>query len=116
MKDEHDKSTLPLAELEASTLLARDPQGRALSHAKLIMDRRLRAMQGLVTLLPVSMVAKEWVVSPRRVRALLLAGRLAGQQGENGYWEVCYPYTITEGRRGPQMRRKAPKKPELRLV
>jgi hypothetical protein len=98
MKDKHDLST------------------RELALAKLSIDRTYRAQEGLVTLLPVSMVAKEWAVSPRRVRALLLAGRLAGQQQENGYWEVCYPYTVTEGRRGPQMRRRAPKKPELKLV
>lgn len=89
---------------------------REVALLKLEMDRTYRAREGLVTLLPVSMVAKEWAVSPRRVRALLLSGRLEGRQQENGYWEVCYPYTITEGRRGPQMKRRAPKKVELRAV
>ena len=93
-----------------------EPSARDIAFAKLKMDSKFRAQQGMLTLLPVSMVAKEWAVSPRRVRALLLSGRLQGQQHENGYWEVYFPYTITEGRRGPQMRRKAPKKPELRLV
>lgn len=99
MKDEHDKQTLEL-------LPAQDPLFVAQQRARLDMD----------SFLPVSMVAKDWSVSPRRVRALLLAGRLAGRQQENGYWEVRYPYTVTEGRRGPQMRRRAPKKPELRVV
>jgi hypothetical protein len=99
MKDEHDKSTQEL-------LPPQDPLFVAQQRARLLMD----------SYLPVSMVARDWAVSPRRVRALLLAGRLAGRQQENGYWEVLYPYTVTEGRRGPQMRRRAPKKPELRLV
>lgn len=72
--------------------------------------------QGLASFLPVSVVAKEWGISARRVRALLSTGRLQGRQQENGYWEVCYPYTLTEGRRGPVMRKYAAKKPELRLV
>ncbi len=99
MKDENDKQTMEL-------LPPQDPLFVAQQRARLWLD----------SYLPVSMVAKDWAVSPRRVRALLLAGRLAGRQLENGFWEVLYPYTITEGRRGPQMRRKAPKKPELRAV
>lgn len=54
---------------------------------------------------PVSFVAQAWGVTPRRIRALLVAGRLAGQLKGNGYWEVRYPYTYTEGLRGPQQKR-----------
>ena len=108
MKDENDKQTLELA-MPA-------PSAREIALGKLKMDRAYRAREGLIIYLPVSLVAKEWSVTPRRVRALLCSGRLDGRQGENGYWEVAYPYTMTEGRRGPQMRKYAPRKVELRAV
>lgn len=124
MKDEHDNRTVDL--LPAATAGGRgtstaggasgSPTAREMKFAKLEMDRGYRAREGLTTYLPVSLVAKEWRVTPRRVRVLLSEGRLAGRQQENGYWEVAYPYTITEGRRGPLMSRSRPKKPELRLV
>ncbi|OIQ87535.1 hypothetical protein GALL_305850 [mine drainage metagenome] len=68
---------------------------------------------------PVSFVAKDWNVTPRRIRALLSAGRLAGQLQDNGYWEVRFPYLFTFGTRGPSLKRqqrpaKRLKKPELR--
>lgn len=100
MRDEHDKQTREL------TLPQQDALFVAQQRAKLDME----------TFLPVSMVAKDWGVIPRRIRALLAAGRLAGRQQENGYWEVRFPYTVTEGRRGPLMRRRTPKKPALKLV
>ena len=70
---------------------------------------------------PVSFVAKDWQVTPRRIRALLAAGRLAGRLQENGYWEVRFPYSFTFGTRGPGLKRqqkpkKQPKKPVLRAV
>ena len=70
---------------------------------------------------PVSFVAKDWNVTPRRIRFLLAAGRLAGRLQDNGYWEVCYPYSFTFGTRGPGLKRqqkpeRRPKKPELRAV
>ena len=40
------------------------------------------------TLLPVSSVARQWGISPRRVRQMLEQGRLEGRQRDNGYWEV----------------------------
>lgn len=133
MKDQHDNKTgellsLPAQRVPPSAEADGCPAGavphqddkplgaRDLRLLKLEMDRGYRAREGLTTFLPVAMVAKEWRVTSRRVRALLSAGRLAGRQHENGYWEVAYPYTLTEGRRGPSMRRNAPKKPELRVV
>ncbi len=54
---------------------------------------------------PVSFVAKDWKVTPRRIRALLSAGRLGGKLQANGYWEVAYPYRFTFGTRGPSLKR-----------
>lgn len=54
---------------------------------------------------PVSFVAKDWKVTPRRIRALLSGGRLAGRLQENGYWEVRFPYAFTFGTRGPGLKR-----------
>ncbi len=64
---------------------------------------------------PVSFVAKDWSVTPRRIRALLHAGRLQGRLQENGYWEVRYPYSFTFGTRGPSLKRqqRPPKRPRL---
>lgn len=54
---------------------------------------------------PVSFVAKNWKVTPRRIRALLVAGRLEGRVQDNGYWEVLWPYRVTLGSRGPSPKR-----------
>lgn len=54
---------------------------------------------------PVSFVAKDWNVTPRRIRALLAEGRLAGRLMDNGYWEVRFPYLLTLGTRGPGLKR-----------
>ena len=54
---------------------------------------------------PVSFVAKDWSVTPRRIRALLSGGRLLGRLQDNGYWEVRYPYSFTFGTRGPGLKR-----------
>ncbi|MDP2760964.1 MAG: hypothetical protein Q8O64_11280 [Sideroxyarcus sp.] len=126
MKDEHDKSTVD--GLSAFDHLHHVPQGRgadameadipsvAALPAKILMERDYRQRQGLITFLPVSMVAMEWGVSARRIRALLCAGRLEGTRHENGYWDVHYPYTMTMGRRGPQLRKYGSKKPERRAA
>ena len=53
---------------------------------------------------PVSFVAKDWKVTPRRIRSLLAAGRLAGRLQVNGYWEVRYPYFLSLGTRGPALK------------
>lgn len=66
----------------------------------------------LVYYVPVSFVAKDWKVSPRRIRALLAGCRLEGIRRENGYWEVAYPYRFTFGQRGPALKRQ--QKPERR--
>ena len=70
---------------------------------------------------PASFVAKDWGVTPRRIRALLMDGRLLGRRLDNGYWEVRFPYSFTFGTRGPSLKRqqrpaKRPKKPELKAV
>lgn len=54
---------------------------------------------------PVSFVAKDWSVTPRRIRALLAEGRLKGRLLANGYWEVRFPYLFTFGTRGPDLKR-----------
>lgn len=72
--------------------------------------------------LPVSHVAKDWQVTPRRIRALLDTGRLAGRRQANGYWEVRYPYYLSLGTRGPSLRHqnrvaaKRSRKVELKAV
>lgn len=55
--------------------------------------------------LPVSFVAKDWQVSPRRIRFLLGEGRLKGRLLDNGYWEVAYPYLYLLGTRGSALKR-----------
>lgn len=63
---------------------------------------------------PVSFAAKDWKVSPRRIRALLADGRLLGRLLDNGYWEVAFPYQFTMGTRGPGLKRhqRPPDKPK----
>jgi hypothetical protein len=58
-----------------------------------------------VTFVPVAMAAKDWKVTPRRIRFLLNAGRLEGLQQANGYWVVSYPYRFTFGARGMGLKR-----------
>ena len=66
---------------------------------------------------PVSFVAKDWSVTPRRIRSLLAAQRLEGRQGANGYWEVVYPYHFIIGTRGPLLKRQqAPKRGRPKLA
>jgi hypothetical protein len=119
MKDVHDKSTLEIAQVNdvpAQTSAGFAPQGHARTAARVLMERDYRQRQGLITFLPVSMVAAEWGVSARRIRALLCAGRLEGTRHENGYWDVHYPYSMIEGRRGPMMRKYTLKKSERKTA
>jgi hypothetical protein len=114
MKDEQDR----IIQLIPATA-ANVPQAHADVSgipSKVLINRDYRQRQGLVTFLPVSMVAMEWGVSSRRIRALLCAGRLEGTRHENGYWDVHYPYRIIEGRRGPVMRKYSLKNSERRSV
>jgi hypothetical protein len=71
---------------------------------------------GIKTWLPVSMAAHQFGVSSRRIRALLSAGRLAGRQADNGFWEVAFPFRVAMAMRGPQLLVRRPKKPELEAV
>lgn len=80
------------------------------------LRREHNMKMGLDTWIPVSMAAKEFGVTPRRIRALLAECRLLGRQLENGYWEVGFPFRVAVARRGPQLLVRRPKKPELRLV
>lgn len=58
-----------------------------------------------VRYVPVAFAARDWNVSPRRIRALLAESRLEGIRRENGYWEVAYPYRYQFGTRGPALKR-----------
>ena len=58
-----------------------------------------------ISFVPVSLAAKDWKVTPRRIRFLLADGRLQGRRLENGYWEVSYPYQFTFGSRGACLKR-----------
>lgn len=127
MKDEHDKHTLELIQqpkarpkhfdvmhsvADAASYGAPKPKG-----AKLVIADGMYG--GLYV--PVSMAAKDWKVTPRRIRALLAEGRLLGRLLDNGYWEVCFPYSFTFGTRGPSLKRqqrpeKRPAKPALIAV
>lgn len=48
-----------------------------------------------VTFMPVSMAAKDWKVTSRRIRHLLNGGRLEGRRQANGYWEVSPTCTVS---------------------
>ena len=47
-----------------------------------------------VAFVPVAMAAKDWQVTPRRIRFLLTTGRLEGLQQANGYWLVRLPLPL----------------------
>lgn len=138
MKGEHDKRTIDL--IEAAVTGGVRARGRVTAGTAASPDKTDRPtipdehkfigvepfqMQHVPTqganYVPVSLAAKDWNVSARRVRALLAAGRLAGQLQPNGYWQVRFPYLFTFGTRGPALKRsqkpeKRPKKSELRVV
>lgn len=66
--------------------------------------------EGQFLFVPVAFVARDWKVTPRRIRLLLSEKRLEGRRQANGYWEVLYPYRFTFGQRGPALKRS--RKPE----
>jgi len=137
MKDEHDKITGELLPFPSQAGLA--PQGHACLTTQGRKAKRL-PNQSMYTpppdakpavpgaplgfgrsVVPVASVAREWGISPRRVRNMLAEGRLMGRRLENGYWEVYYPYSYIFGTRGPGLKRQQrqpdkPKKPELKAV
>ena len=53
----------------------------------------------------VAMAARDWKVTPRRIRFLLGSGRLEGREGVNGYWVVSFFYHFTFGSRGTGLER-----------
>jgi hypothetical protein len=123
MKDANDKHTMDMHEKrktkprkgfdlfhsfeDVASIGQPKPEG-----AKLVLGGGL--MGG--TFVPVSFVAKDWNVTPRRIRALLAAGRLFGRLQANGYWEVRFPYSFTFGTRGPSLKRQQRPKKRPRLV
>jgi len=94
MKDEHDNCM--------QDLLDHSPPSIPIC-ARLAGIPNMEGLEGYFV--PVAFAAKDWNVIPRRIRALLSAGRLAGRKEENGYWGVLYPYAVTLGRRGPVLKR-----------
>lgn len=123
MKDKHDKRTLDFVHsssgathqsMRGGTRLRGVPVSIGAPPVFAAWENRLR--EQLLSFVSVAFVASEWGVTARRVRALLCAGRLAGRQLENGYWEVSYPYTLTMGRRGPAMRKYGHRNPEQRAA
>lgn len=123
MKDEHDKCTIELLPGQAAAEAAPPGQTRAPDRHIDGKPKRLprqsvcRPPEGAKLLkpgvplgfgqsvVPVSSVARDMGISARRVRVMLAEGRLAGQQLENGYWEVFYPYRYILGTRGPALTR-----------
>lgn len=125
MKDEHDNRTIDLKICETSTVkplpapqariagsveVSKRPYVQHFERAHVVTRSTVRMVRFDLRLnadeqfLPVSHVAKDWQVSPRRIRSLLAAGRLAGRILANGYWEVRYPYFLSLGTRGPALK------------
>lgn len=132
MKDEHDNHTVDLDDMPRPpkpfkafrSVLDEQSYGKDLPRgvrASLLISGGIEGGRYV----PVSFVARDWGVTPRRIRALLTDGRLLGRLQVNGYWEVRYPYSFTFGTRGPSLKRQqrppkrskpATEKPELKLV
>lgn len=55
------------------------------------------------SLITVAEAARRLAISERRVRFLLLAGRLKGEKDKAGHWQVETPFTVQMGRRGPAL-------------
>jgi hypothetical protein len=55
-------------------------------------------------LFKVEQVAKLMGVTPRRVRTLLATSRLTGFKDTNGTWRITYPFQVTAGKRGPDLK------------
>lgn len=116
MKDEHDSKTAELPATVVDLAVAREKSVTSNEKNKAVLfttdtfkRAELRSRQGMESWLPVSMVAKDWSVSARRIRNLLEAQRLEGRQKDNGYWEVRFPYRMEAGTRGPALRREVNK-------
>ena len=134
MKDEHDKTTLEIVQVNdapAQTSAGFAPQGHARTAAQkpLRRPKPFDAMHSVSDkktfgepkpkcaktvlafglegghFVPVSFAAKDWSVTTRRIRVLLAGGRLAGRLQDNGYWEVRFPYSFIFGTRGPGLKR-----------
>lgn len=110
MKDEHDKRTLdPVPPAKPFNYFGKGTLDQASREAERPECAVLHPVPEVplwqVYFVPVAFVAKDWNVTPRRVRFLLTAGRLAGRRNDNGYWEVAHPYRFTFGTRGPALKR-----------
>jgi hypothetical protein len=142
MKDEHDKYTLELgspmpaprpagARCQAGEAKTKPIPRRGNAYARTVQDDPLglakipacatsdhpASVFNRTHYVPVSFVAKDWSVTPRRIRSLLAAQRLEGRRQENGYWEVVYPYHFIIGTRGPVLKRQqAPKRGRPKLA
>ena len=110
----------------ASEFLSQEEQARQRKHKRLprqsasMKPAKAKPMDpadsigNMRSVVPVSTVANEWGISARRVRAMLIEGRLEGRQLENGYWEVIYPYCYVFGTRGPAIKRQREMPPPTR--
>ena len=116
MKDENDSFTVDMHAASQAAKPKRRQPGFDIWHStddlKSSMEAppkgaRLVLAPGIAggLFVPVSHVAKDWQVTPRRIRALLQEGRLLGRLQPNGYWEVRFPYSFTFGTRGPCLKR-----------
>ncbi len=103
MKDENDTHTQEIKGLGKPKRLPRQSADRPPLGAR--PEDPANPFGNRRSVVPVSVVAREWGISARRVRTMLEEGRLLGRQLDNGYWEVTYPYCYTFGTRGPQIKR-----------
>lgn len=125
MKDEHDQQTTEIPALGQVDLKQevklRRPKRLPQQCTAMPPAGAKPAESGILgfgrSVVPVAVVARDWGISARRVRMMLVEGRLAGRQLDNGYWEVFYPYSYVFGTRGPQIKRQRelpPPKPKRR--
>ncbi|OGS94429.1 MAG: hypothetical protein A3H31_01670 [Gallionellales bacterium RIFCSPLOWO2_02_FULL_57_47] len=109
MKDEHDKSTVDFVHNgEERGQFKRLPNQLVHLPPPGAKPESLGLPLGFArSVVSVSIVARDWGISSRRVRTMLAEGRLNGRQLENGYWEVFYPYSYVFGTRGPSIKRQS---------
>lgn len=124
MKDEHDHRTIDFVQAEKPTAKPFRAY-QAVQDEKSFFEPKPKGAKPDLSgrpfaftscFVPVSFVAKDWGVSARRIRALLLAGRLDGRQQVNGVWEVRHPYSFVFGTRGPSLKRQQRPAKRPRLV
>lgn len=60
-------------------------------------------MENNINYVTVAQVAKRLNISTRRVRQLLIQGRMLGLKQGNGRWLVEWPLHVSAGKRGPDM-------------